>query len=205
MKEIRKQEKRKLILNTAINIFSDRGLHSTRISDIAKSAGIAHGLIYHYFKDKDDILVSIFEENWSQILDETKELLKTKKNAFEKIETVIDYFFHLYIEKPQLFKVLVIHMRQTTVFAENYDLAALRSYFDFIESIIQEGVARGTIRRDLDSKILVHVLFGSVENVLRGWVLKTLVDSSDNDRDQAKKMILSIIKDGTKNKKKNVK
>lgn len=200
MKERRKKEKRDLILNTAVQIFSEKGLHNTRISDIAKNANIAHGLIYHYFEDKDDILVSIFEENWALILDETKARVELKDDVFTKIEAIVDYFFHLYSTEPQLFRVLVIHMRQTTVFAENYDLAALRAYLDYIESIFDDGKKSGVIHRELDSTVLVHILFGSVENVLRGWVLKTLPDHSDKHRDDVKKMILSIFQNGTKAK-----
>jgi TetR/AcrR family transcriptional regulator, fatty acid metabolism regulator protein len=175
---IASEDKRKRILDAAIRVFAEHGYHGSRVGDIAEDAGVAHGLLYHYFASKDDVLKTIFVENWGQLLKRFKAVEETDEPAEEKLAGIAKILLRTWRNDPALVTVMVREVARSQHIQGQ--VVEVGEAFAIIQRVIEEGQAAGSLRSDVDARTASWVIYGGLEEVLTGWVLGQLPDSEDD-------------------------
>jgi TetR/AcrR family transcriptional regulator, fatty acid metabolism regulator protein len=171
-------DKRKLILDAAIRVFADHGYHGARVGDIAEDAGVAHGLLYHYFASKDDVLRTIFLENWGALIARFRAVEASEEPAPQKLEGIAKILLRTWRNDPALVTVMVREVARSQQLQDRVD--EVREAFAIVQRVIEEGQASGHFRRDLDARLASWIFYGGLEEVLTGWVLGQLPDSEED-------------------------
>jgi len=169
-----RRDKRALILEAAIRVFARTGYHGSRIADIASEAGIAYGLVYHYFKNKEEILSSIFEERWGAFLDTLEHIASQPAPARTKLEQVATVILGGHHVRPEWVKVLVLEIQRSSRFARPDQIRAVGRLFQIVARILREGQEKGELRVDVDPDVACYVFIGALEIVITGVVLKVI-------------------------------
>lgn len=168
---MREMEKSRQILDAAVRVFARNGYYNSRVSDIAKEAGIASGTIYLYFKTKDDILVTLFRERMAEFVAHLRKMTAALPDARTKLRRLVALHFELLESNPDLAEVVQVELRQGQKFFRGASAHEIQAYFALIGSILDEGVAAGHFRKDLPVKVATKVLFGAVDQMATSWVL----------------------------------
>lgn len=163
--------KRDRILRAATQVFAHRGFYNSKISEIAKAASVADGTIYLYFKNKDDLLISLFEEEMSKIIRKMKDEINQVEGFENKIRKFIEVHLDLIAENKELAEVLQIELRQSHKFMKEYMGTKLNDYLNVISSIISQGQKSGEVRPDIIPGIAKRILFGALDELSGFWVL----------------------------------
>ena len=169
-------DKRTLITNAAINVFADKGFHQARISDIARTAGVADGTIYLYFKNKEDLLLSIFEEKMDLMLSGLGEALEGVNAPRQRTRLFALFHFRQVFENRQTAEVLQVELRLSNKFLKDYRPEKLWAYLGVFGQIIREGQEMGMFRKDLDPFITMWGFFGGLDEIAMQWVLSSKSD-----------------------------
>lgn len=164
-------DKRMRILKAATQIFAQHGFYNSKISEIAQTANVADGTIYLYFKNKDDLLISLFEEEMTRIIHRTKQEINEVEGFENKIRTFIQVHLNLIAENKDLAEVLQIELRQSYKFMKEYMGTKLNEYLNIISSIIIQGQKNGEVRSDIIPGIAKRLLFGALDELSGFWVL----------------------------------
>ena len=175
---IASEDKRTRILDAAIRVFAEHGYHEARVGDIAEDAGVAHGLLYHYFASKDDVLRTIFVENWGQLIARFRAVEGADEPAGEKLEGIAKILLRTWRNDPALVTVMVREVARSHQLQDRVD--EVREAFAIVQRIVEEGQAEGVFRRDVDARLASWLFYGGLEEVLTGWVLGQLPDSEDD-------------------------
>ena len=168
-------DKRKRILDAAIRVFAEHGYHGARVGDIAEDAGVAHGLLYHYFASKDDVLRTIFVENWGALIERFRAVEASAEPAPAKLEGVAKILLRTWRNDPALVTVMVREVARSQHLQDR--VAEVREAFAIVQRVIEEGQATGAFRNDVDARLASWLFYGGLEEVLTGWVLGQLPDS----------------------------
>ncbi len=163
--------KRTRILKAAIKVFAKEGFFNARVEQIAKLAGVATGTTYLYFENKDDILISIFEEEMIPIIDSLRLALSKKQTAREKIIEIISNNLEMIQEKPDMAQLLEIELRQSSKFIHGYQGTKFKEYLDIIAAAFAEGQENGEFRDDIQPTIFKQILFGALDQIAMNWTL----------------------------------
>ena len=166
-----RRDKRNLILDAAISVFARTGYHGARVSDIAGEAGIAYGLVYHYFKNKEEILNTIFEERWSGFVEAVEGIGESTTSTEDKLVSVAALILNAYRLRPEWVKVLVLEIQRSSRFAEPGQLRAVGRFFQAVARILRTGQQNGEVRCDVDADIASYAFVGGLEIVITGLVL----------------------------------
>ena len=166
-----KNNKREKILNAAIKVFALKGFYNAKVAEIAREAGVADGTIYLYFKNKDDVLISLFEECMAWFMDECKKKLEGSVDVFDQLKMVITYHLHLFEENPELAEVLTVELRQSSKFMREYKPQHFLDYLNMYGAIINEGKQRGEISPTLNTRLVTRMIFGAMDEVALDWAL----------------------------------
>jgi TetR/AcrR family transcriptional regulator, fatty acid metabolism regulator protein len=188
-------DKRRQILDAAIRVFARQGFHSTRVSDIADEAGVAYGLVYHYFKSKDEVLNELFSERWSLLLAAIEETDREGASPRAKLEAVAGFIVDSYRHDPELMKVIIVEVTRAANSFGRTHLPEIRRAYDSIAKIVAEGQDAGAFRRDIDSTFASMSFYGAIEQLLSGWIFE-VIPASDTDFDQARSLVVATICDG---------
>jgi TetR/AcrR family fatty acid metabolism transcriptional regulator len=164
-------DKRDRIMNAAIASFAQRGYHQATIADVAREAGVAAGTIYLYFKNKDDLLVSIFEEKVQGFIQEFHRRLSREENAVIKLRKLVHLHLFEMQNHPDLAAVFQLELRQSRHFMSAYPKTDLKVYFDLIGEIIEEGQQQGLFRKDLYLSAVKRAFFGAMDETVTSWLL----------------------------------
>src|SRR5213592_5053074 len=168
---MRDPDKPQAIIDAAIRVFARNGYYNSRVSDIAREAGIASGTIYLYFKTKDDILVRLFREKMAEWVALVRKEVAAERDPLAKIRKIVALHFRVIQENPDLAEVVQVELRQGQKFFRGASAHEISAYFDLIGSVLQEGVEAGVFRRDLPVKVAIKMLFGAMDQVTTSWVL----------------------------------
>jgi len=168
---MRDSTKPQQIVNAAIRVFARNGYYNSRVSDIAREAGIASGTIYLYFRTKDEILVTLFREKMAQWVALVRREIATERGAEAKIRKLVALHFAVLEGDPDLAEVVQVELRQGHKFFRGASAHEVSAYFDLIGSTLHEGMAAGQIRADLPVKIATKMLFGAMDQMATSWVL----------------------------------
>jgi len=168
---MRDPDKPQQIIDAAIRVFARSGYYNSRVSDIAREAGIASGTIYLYFKTKDDILVTLFREKMAEWVASVRREIAAERDPVAKIRKIVALHFRVLEENPDLAEVVQVELRQGQKFLRGAAAQEITSYFALIGSILEEGIAVGRIRADLPVKVATKMLFGAMDQMATSWVL----------------------------------
>jgi TetR/AcrR family transcriptional regulator, fatty acid metabolism regulator protein len=168
---MRDPDKHRQIIDAAIRVFAQAGYYNSRVSDIAREAGIASGTIYLYFKTKDEILVTLFREKMAEWVAHVRKEIAGVTDPVAKIRRLVALHFAVLEANPALAEVVQVELRQGHKFFRGASAHEVSAYFDLIGSVLDEGVAAGLLRSDLPVKVATKVLFGAMDQVATSWVL----------------------------------
>ena len=168
MKDENKHHK---IIQAAIKVFAEKGFYNSRVSEIAKEANVADGTIYLYFRNKDDILISLFEEEFGQIVENMRKELEKEKDALQKIRRFAIMHLSIVSKQQHLAEVMGVEVRQSSKFMKEYINKPFIEYLNLIRSVVIEGQELGLIRKDLTPGVMKRALFGALDEMARYWVL----------------------------------
>ena len=164
--------KRERILAGALRAFARNGFYNTRVSDIASEAGVADGTIYLYFKNKDDLLISLFEDQMEWIIHRLRdELNAVEGDVLTRLRAFVHLHFRLALERPDLAEFITVELRQSAKFVKEYENPKFADYLKILHSLIEEGQRQAVLRSDLDSRLITRALFGALDEVLLQLVL----------------------------------
>ena len=185
-------DKRRVILDAAVRVFARQGFHTCRVSDIADEAGVAYGLVYHYFSAKEQILDTLFLERWEVMLEAIAEADASARAPEEKLETIAGFIIDSYRHDPELMKVIIVEVtRAANTFGLTH-VAKIREAYAGIAAIVAEAQAEGRFRTEVTPEFAAQAFYGSVEQVLTGWIFDS-VPIGDAELDRAKTMIVDTI------------
>ena len=165
---------RERILEAATEVFARRGFHGTRVADIAELAGIAYGLVYHHFKNKEEILSAIFADRWKDYVAYLYDLGSAEISFAERIGKLVHFLVETYRHEPHLMTVMINEISRSYEFIESHDIEQVLVAFDAIETIVQAGIDSGEVRQDVDAQLATYAILGVVEMVLTGYVIGRL-------------------------------
>jgi TetR/AcrR family transcriptional regulator, fatty acid metabolism regulator protein len=169
--------KRRLILDAAVRVFARQGYEASRVGDIATEAGVAYGLVYHYFGSKDAVLEAVFREQWGRLLAAVMLAEKTGETAPEQLALVVKIVLRTWRDDPNLVRLLVREITRSPHITDELD--EIGEAFGSLQRMIVRGQAEGTFRADLDPQIAAWMLYGGLDEVLTGWVLGQLPDTAE--------------------------
>jgi TetR/AcrR family transcriptional regulator, fatty acid metabolism regulator protein len=187
------EEKRRLLLDAAVRVFARKGYHAARIGDIAEEAGVAYGLLYHYFSSKEEVLRSVFRDTWRALIQTIKNVEEGDDPPAEQLRKVAEILLRSWRRDPDLVRVLVLEVTRSSLLAGEMDEVV--ASFAAIQEIIERGQADGSIRSDLDARLASYVFYGAIDELLTGWVLGRLPDS-DEDLASAERTVVEIVTGG---------
>ena len=169
-------DKPRRILDAAVRVFAAQGYDAARVGDIAREAGVAYGLVYHYYGSKDAVLEAVFREAWGRLLAAVALAEETGTDAAEQLELVVKIVLRAWRDDPDLVRLLVREVTRNPHIQDELD--EIGQAFASLERMIRRGQADGTFRADLDPKLASWMLYGALEEVLTGWVLGQLPDDT---------------------------
>jgi TetR/AcrR family transcriptional regulator, fatty acid metabolism regulator protein len=185
-------DKRRQILDAAIRVFARQGFHATRVSDIADEAGVAYGLVYHYFPSKEEVLNELFSERWSLLLAAIEDTDQNGASPREKMEAVAGFIVDSYRHDPELMKVIIVEVTRAANSFGRTHLAEIRRAYDLIAKIVEDGQREGAFRSDIDPTFASMAFYGAIEQLLSGWIFE-LIPASGKDFDSAKGWVVETI------------
>ena len=184
------EDKRRLMLAAAVRVFARKGFHAARVGDIAEEAGVAHGLLYHYFRSKDEVLESIFKETWADIIAAARMVEETDEPARERLAGIAKILLRAWRRDPDLVRVVVREIVRSPDLQKR--LPQINESFTAIERIVARGQEEGDFRRDVDPRLASFVFYGALEEILTGWVLGTLAQG-DKAIASAERTVVEIV------------
>jgi TetR/AcrR family transcriptional regulator, fatty acid metabolism regulator protein len=185
-------EKRQLILDAAVRVFARQGFHTCRVSDIADEAGVAYGLVYHYFSSKDQILDTLFTERWSVLLSVIADTDAQEIPAREKLRAIAAFIIDSYRHDPELMKVIIVEVtRAANTFGRTH-LPEIREAYAGIATIVRSAQEEGVFTDTVTAEFAAMAFYGAIEQVLTGWIFDVLPTGVD-DFEQAKALIVETV------------
>ena len=176
-RSIAQEERRRQILAAAVRVFARSGYHGSRVGDIAEEAGVAHGLLYHYFSSKEEVLQTVFRENWGELIARFRAVEEADEPAREKLESIAKILLRTWRNDPDLVNVMVREVARSQQLQGQVE--EIREAFSIVQRVIEGGQAAGAFRSDLDARLASWVVYGGLEELLTGWVLGQLPDGEE--------------------------
>ena len=164
-------DKREAILRAAIDVFADRGFFNAQVADVARTAGVAAGTVYLYFRSKDDLLVSIFDRVMHEAIADGRAVVAPQEDPVERLRAIARLHLDRMGRDRSLAVVFQVELRQSTKFMERFSATALREYLGIIRDVIVDGQARGAFRKDINATLAAKLFFGALDEMATNWIL----------------------------------
>jgi TetR/AcrR family transcriptional regulator, fatty acid metabolism regulator protein len=187
------EDKRRHLLDAAVRVFARKGFHASRVGDIAEEAGVAHGLLYHYFDSKDQVLEAVFHENWSVLLARIANVEETDEPAADQLRHIAAIVLRTWLHLPDVVRVVIREFGRSPELADR--IGELAQPIDVIERVIARGIARGEFRQDIEPRVAATVVYGSIDELLTAFVLGRL-PSEEADVAVAEQTLLEVTLQG---------
>lgn len=172
------------IIEAAVEVIAENGYHASQVSKIAKTANVADGTIYLYFKNKEDILISVFKEKMGHFIERIEDSIHEKETASDKLLMLVKMHYTQLSKSPYLAIVTQLELRQSKPELRYEINKVLKSYLDVIDSIISHGIAQGEIRDDINPQLIRQMIFGTLDETVTTWVMKSqrypLIDQAED-------------------------
>ena len=185
-------DKRRMILDAAVRVFARQGFHTCRVSDIADEAGVAYGLVYHYFQSKDEVLDTLFLERWDVMLDAIREVDAQDVAAREKLYAIASFIVDSYRHDPDLMKVIIVEVTRAANSFGAAHLDKIAEAYAQIGGIVEQAQRSGEFRPTVSAEFAAMAFYGAIEQVLTGWIFGTL-DQGEDAYDRAKEYVVETI------------
>jgi AcrR family transcriptional regulator len=185
-------DKRRMILDAAVIAFAKRGFHACRVSDIADEANVAYGLVYHYFRSKDEVLDTLFLDRWNVLLDVISEIDGQEMPVRDKLYAIAGFIVDSYRRDPDLMKVIIVEVTRAANSFGRTHLGKIREAYALIADIVAKAQADGAFKRDVTPEFAALAFYGAIEQVLTGWIFDML-PHGEAEFDQAKAFIVETI------------
>ena len=187
------EDKRQLILDAAVRVFARKGYHTSRVGDIAEEAGVAHGLLYHYFKSKDELLETIFSNTWTLMLEAISGVESLDEPARETLRKVSAIVLRAWRDTPDIVRVLVREVTRSPHLQQ--EIGETEQAFAALERVIRKGQQAGEFRADVEPRFASFIFYGALEEILTGWVMGQLPDTEEDVR-LAERTVVEMLCDG---------
>ena len=186
-------DKRRLILDAAITVFARQGFHHCRVSDVADEAGVAYGLVYHYFDSKEEILNELFLERWQIMLDAIAEIDRHEQlTPREKLYQVAGFIIDSYRHEPDLMKVIIVEVTRAANSFGRLHLEKIREAYARIAEIVEAARRDGTFKQDISAEFAALCFYGAIEQLLSGWIFD-LLPQTEEEFERAKTLVVEAI------------
>ncbi|TML80926.1 MAG: TetR/AcrR family transcriptional regulator [Actinobacteria bacterium] len=186
-------DKRRLILDAAIRVFARKGFHHCRVSDVADEAGVAYGLVYHYFDSKEEILNRLFLERWQLMLDAIVEIDSRREvSARDKLYAVASFIIDSYRHEPELMKVIIVEVTRAANTFGRLHLAKIREAYELIARIVDDARRDGSFKSDISGQFAAMCFYGAIEQLLSAWIFE-LVPHTEEEFERAKSLVVEAI------------
>jgi TetR/AcrR family fatty acid metabolism transcriptional regulator len=183
---------RRLILNAAVRVFARQGFHACRVSDIADEAGVAYGLVYHYFASKDEILDTLFLERWNVMLELIREVDGQPLPVREKLGAIASFIVDSYRHDPDLMKVIIVEVtRAANSFGQTH-LGQIREAYELIGEIVVKAQAEGVFKEEIEAQFAAMAFYGAIEQMLTGWIFG-LLPQGEEHFERAKWLVVETV------------
>jgi AcrR family transcriptional regulator len=185
-------DKRRMILDAAVRVFARQGFHTCRVSDIADEAGVAYGLVYHYFQSKDEVLDTLFLERWGIMLAAIRDIDAESIPAREKLRAIASFIVDSYRHDPDLMKVIIVEVTRAANSFGAAHLAEITEAYRLIGGIVAQAQRDGEFRPEVSAEFAAQAFYGAIEQVLTGWIFG-VVDADAGAHERAKDHIVETI------------
>src|SRR5215210_759191 len=189
----RQADRRRQLLAAAVKVFAEKGFHAARVGDVAEEAGVAYGLVYHYFKSKEDLLETIFRTTWTEMLARVREVEEAGVPAAEAVRQVTALILRTWRRDPDLVRVLVREVTRNQHVQR--EIEEISHAMEALQAIVRKGQETGEFRSDVDPRLAAVVFYGALEEVLTGWVMGQLPDG-DEDIARAERNVVGLLLGG---------
>ena len=190
----KQEEKYSKILKAATRVFAREGFHNAKIEDVAKEAGVAHGTVYLYFGGKDDLLISIFQENLEELVEYVSSEVEKEAYAEGKLRRMISLQIELIETNSELAELMLVEFPQTGKFLNNSVINDLAAYIDMIANILKEGVAEGAFDDSIDVNVVATVIYSGIQGIATRWILEEMKYPLNKVANEISEVFLSGIK-----------
>ena len=186
-------DKRRLILDAAITVFARQGFHHCRVSDVADQAGVAYGLVYHYFDSKEEILNELFLERWQVMLDAIAEIDRRESlSAREKLYEVGSFIIDSYRHEPDLMKVIIVEVTRAANSFGRLHLEKIREAYGEIAAIVEQARKEGVFKQDISADFAAMCFYGAIEQLLSGWIFD-YIPQTEEEFENSKRLVVEAI------------
>ena len=168
---LERPDKRDALLRAAIETFAARGFFNAQVADVAKTAGVAAGTVYLYFRGKDDLLISIFEKTMKEAIASGRDSIAAVDGPLAQLRTIARLHLDRMSRDRELAIVFQVELRQSTKFMERFSTTHLREYLGIIRDVIARGQAQGVFRRNVNPTLAAKLLFGMLDEMATNWIL----------------------------------
>jgi AcrR family transcriptional regulator len=185
-------DRRRAILDAAVRVFARQGFHACRVSDIADEAGVAYGLLYHYFPSKEEVLNTLFLERWGVMLEMIRAVDREQIPVREKLGAIASFIIDSYRHDPDLMKVIIVEVtRAANSFGQTH-LGQIREAYRLIGEIVTKAQQERIFKTEIDAEFAAMTFYGAIEQVLTGWIFG-LLPQDDEDLERAKQMVVETV------------
>ena len=185
-------DKRRLILDAAVRVFARQGFHACRVADIADEAGVAYGLVYHYFGSKDEVLDTLFLERWSVMLELIRSVDAERIPVREKLSAIASFIVESYRHDPDLMKVIIVEVTRAANSFGNTHIDTIREAYDLIGGMITQAQADGVFKPEIEARFAAMAFYGAIEQLLTGWIFD-LLPQGEEDFERAKWLVVETV------------
>jgi TetR/AcrR family fatty acid metabolism transcriptional regulator len=188
------EERRRQILDAAVRVFAKKGYHASRVSDIAGEAGVAYGLVYHYFESKDAVLEAVFREMWEMMVAALEAVERLDESPREQLRKCCAIVLRTWRDYPDVVRVLVREVARSGEQLQR-EVEEIAQAFEVLERVVARGREQGVFRGDVSPRLGAWIVYGALEEILTGWVLGRLPGGEDDVR-EAERAVVAILCDG---------
>jgi TetR/AcrR family transcriptional regulator, fatty acid metabolism regulator protein len=185
-------DKRRLILDAAVRVFARQGFHACRVSDIADEAGVAYGLVYHYFSSKDEVLDTLFLERWNVMLELIREVDSQPLPVREKLGAIASFIVDSYSHDPDLMKVIIVEVTRAANSFGDTHIGTIREAYDLIGGMIAKAQAEGVFNDEIEARFAAMAFYGAIEQLLTGWIFG-LRPAGEEEFERAKWLVVETV------------
>ena len=185
-------DKRRVILDAAVRVFARQGFHACRVSDIADEAGVAYGLVYHYFASKDEVLDTLFLQRWGMLLDAIAQADRSKESPQGKLQAIAGFIVDSYRHDPDLMKVIIVEVtRAANSFGQTH-LGQIREAYELIGEIVTKAQEEGVFKPEIEARFAAMAFYGAIEQLLTGWIFG-LLPQGEEHFERAKWLVVETV------------
>jgi len=163
-------EKRQRILEAAVRVFGRRGYHDAKIAEIASQGRVAEGTVYLYFRNKEHLFATVFDEKMDDLLARGREIVASPETASERLTRLVDLHLTFFAADRDLASLFQIELRRSARMLQRVIRSKLVDYFRLLGSVLKDGIGTGEFRPQLSPRLAVRVLFGAADEIVSEWL-----------------------------------